>query len=318
MDRQPPHDLPSDQHQLWADLCARLHQAGRLANADPELARAYVQTAAQQRAAATLVNTTAVLTVVKGVARQNPAAAEQREAAHTLARISQQLGLGKRAPMAGSADLRAHEQVCGRCQQVHDQRHCGGHSRGGVQCGQLKGHGTQHVGYGNCKFHGGNTPSGVTFAQRELASRTVFKLARDCEPITDPLGWLQRLAGQADQWKEACADQVAELRNLTGLDAEGREQVRALVGLLERLMAQCARIGTDMARLNLDERLVELYAQADALLAAQVHRAVGLGLLELAAGLCPACAARIAPSEPAVAEVMGRHLAVIEAAGAVA
>lgn len=46
---------------------------------------------------------------------------------------------------------------------------CSGRKRDGSgdTCEQRAGYGTQHEGFGNCKFHGGNTPAGKKFAARQ-------------------------------------------------------------------------------------------------------------------------------------------------------
>ena len=48
---------------------------------------------------------------------------------------------------------------------------CGAKRRqgGGVPCKQRAGHGTSHVGYGRCKYHGGASPSGAKAAAKQRA-----------------------------------------------------------------------------------------------------------------------------------------------------
>src|SRR3954471_7264732 len=45
-------------------------------------------------------------------------------------------------------------------------RWCGGRNRHGTQCKRPAGWGTDHVGWGRCKLHGGNTPNGRRYAYR--------------------------------------------------------------------------------------------------------------------------------------------------------
>lgn len=48
---------------------------------------------------------------------------------------------------------------------------CGGTSKQtGKPCGHPAGYGTDHVGSGNCKFHGGATPNGAKHARKQLAA----------------------------------------------------------------------------------------------------------------------------------------------------
>ncbi len=58
--------------------------------------------------------------------------------------------------------------------QGHDS--CGAKTRGGTPCQRRAGAGTDHVGIGCCKLHGGCTPSHQAFASRELARRACVQL----------------------------------------------------------------------------------------------------------------------------------------------
>lgn len=48
---------------------------------------------------------------------------------------------------------------------AHKRETCGA-DRNGRICRLRAGHGTDHLGYGNCKFHGGLTPNGIVHAAR--------------------------------------------------------------------------------------------------------------------------------------------------------
>jgi hypothetical protein len=74
---------------------------------------------------------------------------------------------------------------------------CAATTRSGGSCSLPAGHGTQHVGYGRCRRHGGNTPTHVRAAEREraLAEGVAFGGAVDVDPITLLLAMVHRTAG---------------------------------------------------------------------------------------------------------------------------
>lgn len=60
---------------------------------------------------------------------------------------------------------------------------CGSPKKSGGTCGNAAGKGTDHLGYGHCKHHGGNSPGGVKMADREAA----YAAARTLHlPVDDP------------------------------------------------------------------------------------------------------------------------------------
>jgi hypothetical protein len=77
---------------------------------------------------------------------------------------------------------------------------CGAVKRQAVgRCMKRRGWGTEHVGYGRCKLHGGNSPAGAKAAltermNEELATvtRTVMGTAIDVDPM-DALVWCVRI-----------------------------------------------------------------------------------------------------------------------------
>jgi hypothetical protein len=153
-----------------------------------------------------------------------------------------------------------------------------------------------------CHKHGGGAPQVRRAAARRLAlARAAADLALlgdDVADLADPLGALARLGGQAMARLRAAGERAVALGG--GCDVLTPE-ARAAVEAVDQLWRDAVRVAAMMARLGVDERLVELYAQADQLLAAQIHRAVAAALAELGHD----------PDDPAVAAVVGRHLAVI-------
>lgn len=86
---------------------------------------------------------------------------------------------------------------------------CGRHRRRSDElCTMPAGWGTDHVGHGACKLHGGSSPTGRKHAQvaqaREAVSRHALPL--DVDPITALLDEVKRAAGAvAWLWDQVCA-----------------------------------------------------------------------------------------------------------------
>lgn len=134
---------------------------------------------------------------------------------------------------------------------------CGGklHRRDGT-CTQPAGWGTDHVGHGRCKLHGGCSPSGRAAG---LTARALAELDRlDVEPVGNPLEQLVRLAGRARKWEEILSAQMAELTSLTYQTDGGAEQLRAIVPLWERSLDRCAQFCAVMAKLGIDQRIIDI------------------------------------------------------------
>ncbi len=88
---------------------------------------------------------------------------------------------------------------------------CGGRKKQGLDtgltCRRPSGWGTDHVGVGRCKLHGGCTPTHGAHASAVLASRvaTLFGVPReDVDPISGLIEELQRSAGLIDSYEAMC------------------------------------------------------------------------------------------------------------------
>jgi hypothetical protein len=75
--------------------------------------------------------------------------------------------------------------------------HCGGKTRAGGKCERPAGWGTDHVGWGHCKLHGGCAPSGRKSAKRLMAvdAVTTYGLPREVDPHVALMEELARTAG---------------------------------------------------------------------------------------------------------------------------
>jgi hypothetical protein len=77
---------------------------------------------------------------------------------------------------------------------------CGAHlRRRDGTCKLQAGKGTDHVGFGHCRYHGGNSPGGIRMAQREAAYATARTMALDLDGDLTPeellLGRVREQAG---------------------------------------------------------------------------------------------------------------------------
>ena len=155
-------------------------------------------------------------------------------------------------------------------------------------CHRPAGWGTDHLGVGRCKLHGGASPNGNKAAEVERAEievraaeralRSLTPLNEAATPIDNPLAALAELAGEAIRWKNIAAAFTSTLRDIryqaTSTDEEGNvkgmtEQIRGEVIVFERALARCESILVAIARLNIDERMVRIDEQlADRLMSA--------------------------------------------------
>jgi hypothetical protein len=120
----------------------------------------------------------------------------------------------------------------------------------------------------------------------------------DFEPVTDPLTELQRVAGRAVRLVEVLEPVVAELKRIR-YESQA-EQVDGRVIVYERSLDRAGKILTDMARLNLDERLVRVSEAQGRLIIAAV--AASFRELGLSADL-----------QQALRPVVARHLRLVAA-----
>lgn len=141
----------------------------------------------------------------------------------------------------------------------HDSRYCGARKHQGEgTCKRPPGWGTDHVGHGRCKLHGGSTVDqgkAARAAKAEAEARTVLATL-DVSPVENPLDALKRLAGQAVAWQEAlavCVNRLGDRFRYEGV--AGGEQLRSEMALYERAMDRCGQILGLIAKLNIDERL---------------------------------------------------------------
>lgn len=152
---------------------------------------------------------------------------------------------------------------------------CGAQKRQGAPgetCTFVAGWGTDHVGTGRCRLHGGNTRNQRAAARAEKAEQDAHRLLAqlDVQPVDDPFAALSRLAGQVLAWQEAISRIVNDLGDRVRYEGgAGAEQLRAEIALYERAMDRTGSILGMIAKLNIEDRMARVTErQADALISA--------------------------------------------------
>jgi hypothetical protein len=150
------------------------------------------------------------------------------------------------------------------------RRYCGAkRTRGEDRCTRPAGWGTDHPGYGSCKFHAGSTPNGRAAARVEMARDSLERLgvAATATPV-NPVELLGDLIDQSAAIVAYLREQVAALPAV--LTADGTHPLVRLYGQERDRAARVAReavaLGLEERRVRLDEttrdRLVRLFLAA--------------------------------------------------------
>ena len=199
------------------------------------------------------------------------------------------------------------ERECVKCGRADCGKHCLAKRRQGDGWCQLDaGWGTDHVGVGRCKLHGGSTTS-HTNSRRVVEAKAAKELAQlGYEPVEDPIGEMLDLAGRFKALEGWLATKVAELDDKGHLRYEGHgqassEQLRAEVAMWERMLDRFARVLEALARLNLEERRIRLSEAQTELLAKVIDATLADPVLALSADQRRAAPAAIARHIDAVA-----------------
>lgn len=164
--------------------------------------------------------------------------------------------------------------VCPKCLAVHNPVKCQGHvdpakrkayAEGGREArANAKGEWRQCQlspleGQDHCRSHGGAAPRSQQAAEQRVAEEKIRKtLGRlTSTPVTNPLEDLLALGGKAKAWMELLETHVAELERLR-YSTEGGEHIRGEIVLFERAMESCRKVLVDVARLDIDSRLMRV------------------------------------------------------------
>lgn len=147
--------------------------------------------------------------------------------------------------------------ACSKCDKIHNPRKCKGHKRDGdgwKQCGAWP-----ITNLPVCGAHGGHAPRSKAAAESRATEEKVRKtLGRlTSTPVTNPLEDLLALGGKAKAWMDLLEGHVGELERLR-YSTEGGEHIRGEVVLFERAIEACRKVLVDVARLDIDSRLMRV------------------------------------------------------------
>lgn len=147
-----------------------------------------------------------------------------------------------------------------------DKALCGGKKRQGEgTCARPAGWGTDHVGAGRCKLHGGCAPSGRKAGSLKLVeqqARQLFgKVVPDIVPVDNPLAAYAAFAGEVMAWKQLMASLLEDLSIVAVTSEFQGEQIAGAVQLYERAMDRANTVLSSYARLRIDDRLAVISKQ---------------------------------------------------------
>lgn len=177
-------------------------------------------------------------------------------------------------------------QIGGDDGNGEEPRLCGAPKKDKTTCKQPAGAGTDHLGFGRCKYHGGNSPSHKNKAARdEVAHRfKAYGTPIDIDPGTALLQEVRRSAGIVQWLGEVIAEFTTDL-DLSGGAREARDAVQTLgeqgraaavwVDLYfreRRNLAQVAKLALDA---GVAERQIQLQEEQGRLMATAIQAILG-------------------------------------------
>jgi hypothetical protein len=169
---------------------------------------------------------------------------------------------------------------------------CGAKTRSGGKCKKQKGWGTEHLGTGRCKLHGGNTESGTMAAAKEAA--VVMGQALDVEPHDALLTCVRIAAGEVAY----CSSMIGDLEKPTESTMFG-EQLNIWIQVRQKAMLSLAKFSKMALDAGVAERQVQVAERYGEMLATLISGI--LGDLDLTKG-----------QQKKVPAVVTRHLQLLE------
>jgi hypothetical protein len=145
---------------------------------------------------------------------------------------------------------------------------CGAKTRGGGKCKKQKGWGTNHLGSGRCKLHGGNTSSGEASAAKEAA--LIMGEALDIEPHEALITCVRIAAGEVAY----CSREIAGLEKATEPTAFGAV-LNIWIKTRQVAMAQLAKYSKMALDAGVAERQVQLAERYGEMLATLISGILG-------------------------------------------
>src|SRR4051812_10694535 len=145
------------------------------------------------------------------------------------------------------------------------ERRCGAKTRSGGTCGLPAGHATDHAGFGRCKLHGGNSPTGRQFAYKleALAELPTMGGEIEIEPTDALLACVRREAGR-QAWLRTMVEvgDAGDVGDPTSRAAELARLETAATERLARFSAMALSAGVAERRIRMAERQAQALAHA--------------------------------------------------------
>lgn len=133
---------------------------------------------------------------------------------------------------------------------------CGADTKRGVKCRAFAGQGTDHLGIGRCKYHGGSTPNHRKKADREMVAAEMATLGApiDVTPDQVAMGLLRQGAGMV-------AALTARLENLGELDPAVMSVFNSERDRLARFAKVASEMGIEQRKVKAVEMQTELMSR---------------------------------------------------------
>lgn len=172
-------------------------------------------------------------------------------------------------------------------------RTCGTIKSNGEPCKQAAGLGTDHFGWGKCKFHGGTSKALTIAAHRQMATESVRILGLDVkiDPSRALLEELWRTAGHI-QWIRDEIEKLGGADSLLTLTALGYKP-RAFMEIYQKERSHLAKVAAMALAAGVAERQVKIAEEQGALVAQAIKAILGdLGLTEEQTAAAPSIVRR--------------------------
>lgn len=145
---------------------------------------------------------------------------------------------------------------------------CGAKTRSGGKCKKQKGWGTDHLGTGRCKLHGGNTSSGQAAAAKEAA--VIMGEQLDVDPHDALLTCVRIAAGEVAY----CSKEIGQLEKATESTMFG-EQLNIWIQVRQKAMLSLAKFSKMALDAGVAERQVQVAERYGEMLATLISGILG-------------------------------------------
>lgn len=143
------------------------------------------------------------------------------------------------------------------------------HTDGDHRCRLSKGAGTEHLGVGACRYHGGSTPNGEKHASTEKAERAIARLGLprgNGDPFALLASAVQHAHGHLEATSAVVQEAVTAVEKTEAGDAtKPALMVEAAVELYEAAIRNASRVGKQAVDADVADRLAALDERASGL-----------------------------------------------------